>query len=308
MITLMYSNYAPSPRHLAQLETLAAGGSVVVADCEATARAAAGETEIILGHRYLRQTLPEAHRLRWVQTSAGGFDHLPWEILQQRGIILTRNTLNSAAIAHHVLALTWALLRRLPVTCAAQQRHVWTTPPEMLPVPRTALVLGLGAIGIRIAGLLRGVGLFVRGTSLSGTAEQRLACDQFVGAAAWRAYLPETDVLVLAMPLTEQTRGVVGAAELAALPCHAVLINIARAGLLDLAAVLTALQSKQLGGAALDVLEPQPEPTSPLWETPGLLLTPKVAAYHPGMQADFELFVEAQVERYVKREPLLWRV
>lgn len=304
MITVMYSNYAPSPAHLARLEAMAGAGRVHVADSESAALAMAGETEIVLGHRYLRQILPDAHRLRWVQTTAAGVDHLPWEILRERGIVLTRNTQNSRAVAHHVLALTWALLRRLPETADAQRHRVWAAPPAMLPLPRTAMVLGLGAIGLCTADLLRGLGLYVRGTSLSGTEAQRQGCDQFVSADNWREYLPETDVLVLAMPYTESSRRAIGEPELAALPKHAVLVNIARAGLLDLDALIAALQAGRLGGAALDVMDPLPDAESPAWCTPGLMLTPKVAAYHPDMQADFEAFVEAQVERYLAGRPL----
>lgn len=304
MITVMYSNYTPSPAHLSRLEAMVGEGRVHVADSESTALALASETEIVLGHRYLRQILPEAHRLRWVQTTAGGIDHLPWKILSERGILLSRSTQNSRAVAHHVLALAWALLRRLPDTIDAQRRHEWGVPPAMLPLPRTAMVLGLGAIGLCTARLLRGMGLYVRGTSLSGTEAQRRGCDQFVPADTWREYLPETDILVLAVPYTDATRGSVGKRELAALPKHAVLVNVARAELLDLDALMAALQARRLGGAALDVMNPLPDAASPVWGTPGLLVTPKVAAYHPNMQADFEAFAESQVERYLAGESL----
>ena len=304
MITLMYSNYRPSPAHIARLETMAGSGRVHVADSEAAALALAGETEIVLGQRYLRQILPVAKRLRWVQTTAAGIDQLPWEALRERGILLTRNTLNSQAIAHHTLAMIWALLRRLPETMDAQRRHEWSAPPAMLPLPRTALVLGLGAIGLGIARLLRGVGLYVRGTSLSGTEAQRLGCDQFVSVDTWRDFLGDTDILVLAMPYSRSTSRSVGQRELAALPNHAVLVNVARAGVLDLDALISTLNAGGLGGAALDVMDPQPAPSDPVWDAPGLLLTPKVAAYHPDMQDDFEAFAEAQVKRFLAGQPL----
>ena len=304
MITLMYSNYTPSSAHIARLETMAGSGLVNVADSETTALALAGETEIVLGHRYLRQILPVAKRLRWVQTTAAGIDQLPWEALRERGILLTRNTRNSQAIAHHTLAMTWALLRRLPEAIDAQRRHEWGTPPAMLPLPRTALVLGLGAIGLCIARLLRGVGIYVRGTSLSGTEAQRQGCDQFVSVDTWRDFLGDTDILVLAMPYSRSTSGSVGQRELAALPNHAVLVNVARAGLLDLDALVAALHARRLGGAALDVMDPLPNASDPVWDTPGLLLTPKVAAYHPDMQDEFEAFAEAQVKRFLAGQPL----
>jgi phosphoglycerate dehydrogenase-like enzyme len=303
----MYSNYAPSHEHLARLEAMVGDGKVHVAHDTESAIAFAKTSEIVFGHRYLRQILPVADRLRWVQTTAGGVDQLPWQELRERCILLTRNTLNSQAIAHHSVALAWALIRRLPETFSAQTQRIWAPPPAMLPIPRTAMVLGLGSVGLNTVKLLRGLGLRVLGTSLSGTDTQRQACDQYVSHHAWRNHLHEVDLLVLAMPYTELTHKCVGKTELAALPAHAVLVNIARAGLLDMEALISALNAGKLGGAALDVMDPLPEPTDNVWETSNLLLTPKVSAYHPQMQAAFENFAEAQLERYLAGEPLLHR-
>jgi phosphoglycerate dehydrogenase-like enzyme len=304
MITLMYSNFAPSAGHVERLAALAGAARVVVAADEAGALANAGQTRIVLGHRYLRQLLPHAPGLRWVQSSAAGYDHLPWRELAARSISLSRNPLNATAIAQHAIALAWALLRRLPDAMQAQARGEWAAPFAMLPLPRTALVLGLGAIGLAVARCLRGLGLYVRGSANSGSAAQRDACDEFVAANRWRDALCDTDILVLALPLDATTRGGIGAAELAALPAHAIVINVARDGLIDRAALVAALRSQRLGGAGLDVLDPVPTANDALWTTPNLLITPKVAAYHPGMQQHFEAFAEAQTRRFLAGEPL----
>lgn len=304
MITLMYSNYVPSAEHVRRLEDIAGGRHVAVALSEADALAHAGSTEIVLGHRYLRQLLPHAPGLRWVQTTAAGFDQLPARELQQRGITLTRNPLNARSISHHALALAWALLRRLPLAMQAQSRGEWAAPFPMLPLPRTALVLGLGAIGAQVAMLLRGTGLYVRGADKSGTSAQRQACDELLDAGRWRDALAHTDILVLALPLDESTRRCIGERELALLPRHAIVVNVARAGLVDQAALVAALRAGAIGGAALDVLEPVPAADDPLWTTPNLLITPKVAAFHPGMQEDFEAFAEAQIRRFLSGAPL----
>ena len=301
---LMYSNFAPSADHVRRLQDLAGSGGVAVAASEDDALAYAPSTQIVLGHRWLRQLLPYASGMRWVQTTAAGYDHLPWKELARRGITLTRNPMNSAAIAHHVVALAWASLRRLPDAVQAQSAGRWTAPFAMLPLPRTALVLGLGAIGMQVSRLLRGLGLRVRGTSNSGSTAQREACDEFVGASHWRDVLRDTDILVLALPLDETTRGCIGARELSALPAHAVLVNIARDGLIVRAALLDALRSGRIGGAGLDVLDPIPAADDPLWMTPNLLITPKVSAYHPDMQKKFEAFAELQTRRFLSGAPL----
>lgn len=299
MITLMYSNFAPSPEHVRHLQELVDSASVSVATSEQDALAHARETQIVLGHRYLRQLLPHAPKLRWVQSTAAGYDQLPVRELAARGIALSRNPMNSEAIAHHAVALAWSLVRRLPRAVQAQAARRWAEPFDMLPSPRTALVLGLGAIGTQVAGLLRGLGLYVRGASRTGTDEQRQACDEFVPADRWRNTLGDTDLLVLALPLDAGTRGCIGARELAALPAHAIFVNVARDGLVDRSALLEALRSGRLGGAGLDGLDPVPPPHDALWVTPNLLVTPKVAAYHPEMQQKFEAFAEAQLRRFL---------
>ncbi|MGD9946391.1 MAG: NAD(P)-dependent oxidoreductase [Burkholderiaceae bacterium] len=300
----MYSNYSPSAAHLHRLRALAGDDAVAEIGDEASALALAPQLEIVLGHRYLRQIMPRAERLRWVQSSAAGVDHLPCPELAERGVLLSRNPVNSDAIAHHVIAMAWALQRRLPAAVDAQRAGRWAAPFVMLPAPRRALVLGLGEIGLRVAALLRGLGVHVRGSSRSGSPTQRAACDEFVDAGRWHAVLPDTDLLVLALPLTRDTRLCIGAAELARLPADAVLINVARAGLVDLAEVIGALQRGQLGGAGLDVLDPVPAADDALWRMPELLITPKVSAYHPRMQADFESFVESQLLRFRSGQPL----
>ena len=95
MITLMYSNFTPSAAHVERLAALAGAARVVVAADEAGALAIAAQTQIVLGHRYLRQLLPHAPALRWVQSSAAGYDQLPWAELAARGIALSRNPMNS---------------------------------------------------------------------------------------------------------------------------------------------------------------------------------------------------------------------
>jgi len=304
MITLMYSNFAVDAGHVRRLEALAGAGNVAVADSEANALAHAPSTRIVFGHRYLRQLLAHAPELRWVQTTAGGYDQLPWRELAARGIVLSRNTANSEAIAQHAVALAWAVLRRIPSAVQSQHEGRWATPFAMLPLPRTALVLGLGAIGTHIARLLRGLGLHVRGTAHSGSQVQRQACDEYIDGAGWHDVLGATDLLVLALPLDATTRGCIGARELAALPPHAVVVNVARDAIIDRPALLDALRGARLGGAALDVLDPVPAQDDPLWTTPNLLITPKVAAYHAQMREKFEAFAEAQLQRHLGGAPL----
>jgi len=307
MILVMYSNFLPSDRHKAALADLGRGRMVHVAQDEADAVAHAPHAEIILGHRYLRQVLPRAQRLRWVQSTAGGIDILQAPELLQQQISVSRNPIHSAVIAQHALAMAWALLRRIPEATLFQAKGKWAAPSLLLPLPlpRTAHVMGLGEIGKEICRLLRALGIKVRGTARSGSLEQRAVCDEFIPFDDWRCALGDSDLCFIALPLTSTTRGIMGAAEIEQLPPHAVIVNIARGQIMDMHALTTALRAGKLGGAAVDVFDPIPASDSSLWHTPHLLITPKMSSYHPGMQEQTELFIEKQVARYMQGEPLL---
>lgn len=305
MITIMYSNYAPSPGHIGRLEHLVGPGRVDVAHNERTALVLSPKTEIILGHRYLRQVMPLAVNLRWVQSSAAGFEHLPTAELAARGITLTRNTTHSKTIAHHAIALAWSLLRRLPST--SNNRELYASRPAyvaMPALPRNALVLGLGEIGSSVAKLLRGMGLYVRGAARTDTASKQQACDELLVGDRWRKTLSDTDLVVLALPLNDETRHCLGKDEILSLPPHALVVNIGRTELVDLDCLIDALNKGLLRGAALDALAPALSTDDRCWNTPNLLITPKIAAFHPNMQAEFERFTEVQVARYLNGKPL----
>lgn len=304
MITIMYSNYVPTVGHVSRLEALVGQGGVHVANDETSAIATAANTRVVLGHRYLHQFLPHAPNLRWVQSSAAGFDQLPTAELAAKGIMLSRNPLGAKAIANHVVALAWGALRRIPMALRAQDQGHWTPPFPMLPLPRTSMILGLGNIGLAVAALFKGLGLRVLGTGTQGSATQRRACDEFLLPHQWRTHLPEIDILVLALPLNKSTKNCIGRGELAELPNHAIVINVGRAGTLDHNALTHALSSGRLGGAGLDVLDPIPAPNDSFWRTPNLIVTPKAASYHPAMQAEFEAYAEAQVRRFLARQPI----
>lgn len=299
LILVMYSNFSPSPRHLAALAGLSGGMKVHVARDEADAIARAGQAQIVIGHRYLRQILPDALQLRWVQSSAGGIDLLKAPELIGRNITLCRCSANTASVAHHALALGWALTRDLPSAIQAQSRGEYFAPCPRLPLPQTALVIGLGAIGQHLAAQLRALGLQVKGMARRGTEEQRQACDRYFPADQLHGALPGSDLCFLTLPLNAASRGLIGAAELELLPPHAVLVSVTRSAVFDLDALILALCARRLGGAALDGLDPVPSPDSAIWTTPHLLITPKLAAHHAQMQHCTEGFVEAQLARYL---------
>ena len=302
----MYSTHKPSGEHLCRLKALRDSLKVIVATTEEEAKAMAPKVEIILGHRYLRQCLAVARRLRWVQSSAGGVDQLPCEGLASRGILLTRTTLSSSVIARHAITLAWALTRGLPQAFKLQASRRWDPAGvSFLSMPRQALVLGMGCIGRTLAAQLRSEGLRVIGVKRTLDESVRAWCDDLRDTQTWQSALPEVDWCFVALPLTETTRHFVDETVMRALPAHAVLVNVGRGEVLDTEALIRVLNDGHLGGVALDVVEKQPlHSDDSLWQAPRLLITPYVAAHEPNRAAALERFFESQVQRYLNGEPL----
>lgn len=306
-VVLMYSLQPPSQAHIERLKGLAHGLEVIVAGCKAEACKAAVDAEVILGHRYLRQCLPSARRLRWVQSSAGSIDRLPLAALAERGIILSRSTIDFDEVAAHAVALAWSLTRALPEARDNQLQKRWNTNLNFGPTPRKALVLGVGPVGLSIARRLRAQHISVdcakRSPPQQGVSE--LPCDRLLAGGQWRAALPEVDWCLLALTHTPETSGLFDEAALRTLRADAVLVNVGRGETLDTDALIRVLNEGHLTGAALDVVHPSPlPPAHELWRTPRVFITPHVGSHQPARVARLERYFEDQLARYLAGEPL----
>lgn len=300
-LLLMYSTHKPSIEHIVSIERRLGEGSVLVADSEADAIAKVPEVEIIFGHRYLRQVLPFAEKLRWVQSTAAGVDRLPLEEMAARKVSLTRSTLSSPTIARHVYVLIWMLVRGLHWAHRNQLAQRYEKDIPMLPEPKKALILGTGSIGCALAETLKRDGIQVFGANRSGRTPQ--CFDSIFTGKDWYEVLPTIDLLLIALPLTTL---LVGREVLERLPCHAIVVNVGRAQTLDLGALCDLLRQHRLGGAALDVISPDArEVYSPVWETPNLILTPHNSAQSEERAAQIEAHFEQQLDRFLQSEPLL---
>jgi phosphoglycerate dehydrogenase-like enzyme len=237
-----------------------------------------------------------APALRWLQLVSVGLDHPCYQPSLRRGIrITTAAGTNAEPVALNALTGLLMLSRGFPHWIAAQQRRAWA-PLQAADLPRelrgqTALVVGTGQIGARIAAALQALGVHTVG--LRRTPRVTPGFDEVHALDTVDAQLPRADWLVLACPLGPQTRGLVDARRLALLPRGAGLVNIARGEIVDEPALVSALQSGRLLGAYLDVFwrEPLP-PDSPLWTLPNAILTPHNASASSGTrQRGFELFL-----------------
>ncbi len=266
--------------------------------------------------------------LRWIQFHFAGVDFaLDQPLLQKPEILAT--TLSGAAapqMAEYALGMILALSRRLPEIAAHQARAEWPRErwERFRPVDlrgSTVGIIGYGSIGREIARLLNAFGAKVLAVKRDvmhpedpgyiipglgdpgGDAFSRLYPFQ-----ALKSMMKECDFVVVTLPLTEETRGLVGAAEFAAMKPAAYLINLARGGVVDQAALLMALQEKRIAGAALDVFEEEPLPAGhSFWKLPNVIVSPHIAGmsnYYNERAMD--LFIE-NCKRYLAGSPLLNR-
>jgi len=230
--------------------------------------------------------LRAAQRLQWLHVHSAGLDRDVYQEMRQRGARVTASHgASDAVVAQMAITGLLALARRLPLLMQAQQRHAWEPLlDERMPRDlegQRAVVVGWGGIGQRIGRLLQALGLQVsvarHGDAPAGDGIRT------VRYGGLRELLPDASWLVLACPLTDTTRGLVGAAILAALPPHACLINVARGHVVDEPALIQALRAGRLGGAFLDVFHHEPLPAaSPLWDLDRVIVSPHSAGFSDG--------------------------
>lgn len=249
-------------------------------------------------------------RLRWVQTLAAGPDAVLAAGFRPDVLVTSGRGLHDGPVAEHVLAMTLTLVRRVPAMLRAQHEHRWAAElggaqplhplgPVTTLLDASVVVWGFGSIGTRLAGLYAALGAHVTGVATRAGVRGGFPV---VASDELPRLLPGTDVLVGLLPATPATRHAIGATALSALPEGAYVVNAGRGSTLDEAALLDALRSGRLGGAALDVFETEPLPAdSPLWDEPDVLVSPHGAGGRP-IGAD-ELVAD-NVARFVEGRPL----
>ena len=229
--------------------------------------------------RVTRRLIAAAPRLRWVARAGAGLDNIDVAAAQERGIaVLNVPGANSVAVAELVFALLLGLARQIPEADASLRRGAWEKSRfkgrELR--GKTLGIVGLGRIGRAVAQRARGFEMICLGHDpLLSAADARAAG---VEPLPLDDLLARADILTLHVPATPETRGMIGAAQLARMPRGAVLVNAARGGLVDEEALHAALVSGALGGAALDVFASEPPGASPLLALPNVVATPHLGA------------------------------
>jgi D-2-hydroxyacid dehydrogenase (NADP+) len=246
-----------------------------VIELRADWRRALATCDVLVGFPEQFVDLPGlAPRLRWVLNYGAGFDQVPLELLKRHGIgLVTAAGAGGASVAEFAITAVLCLARRVPERLEAHRQRTWTRFPATDARGRRLLVVGAGEIGSRVARLGEAVGFEV---TVARRDEHR-PVDGASRVISWREIvgaLPSADVVVLCAPLNDATRGLVDAEFLRALPSGALLVNVARGGLVDTEALVDACESGHLGGAWLDVVPVEPlPPESPLWTTANVVIS-----------------------------------
>ena len=250
---------------------------------ETQARIGEGNILVVSGF-WRNELLTEAEKLRFIQTVGAGYDQFDLAQVRDQGIRLANASgVNANAVSDHAMALMLALTRQIHHARDNQRAGHWrgmisdlAEREDELP-GKTVLVFGLGTIGGRIAKLAKAFGMAVIGIKRD-TSVDIDGVDELCPPDALLSLLPRCDIVVLACPLTEETRNLIAAEALAAMKPSAYLVNVARGGCVDEEALIDALQRQAIAGAGIDVTAEEPlAQGSALWSLDNIVLTPHTA-------------------------------
>ena len=244
-------------------------------------------------------------RLRWVQLQGAGADDPRYRQLVERGVVLTSGAgTNAIPVAQHVLLMLLQHVKPFAAWQEGQRRREWLRLPSDELTEKTIGIIGLGGIGGEVARLARALRMRVLG--LRRTQTPLPDVDELLPPEKLNELCARADFIVLATPLTPETHGLIGPEQFALMKPTAYLINVARGQVVQEAALLDALRSGRIAGAALDVFEVEPLPADhPLWDAPNVVITPHSSTTTPlrAVRGD-RLFLD-NLRRYRAGEPLV---
>lgn len=296
----------PQKPHGIPVESLVASlrerydGTVSLARTSDAIDEALPDVRVAVGNYISTDRLDRADSLELFACSYAGTDHLPLSELTERGVTVTNaGGVHASNVAEHAVGSLLSLIRGFFRARRQQQNHEWRNFQMGELAGRTVTVVGLGAIGSAIARRLQPFDVDLR--AIRHTPEKGGPVDSVFGYGEAEAALAGAEGVVLACPLTETTEGLLGRDEFDLLDPDAVVVNVARGGVIETDALVDALRWNHIRGAALDVTDPEPlPPEHPLWDFGNVLITPHNGGYTPEYYDRLADIVVENVERAVE--------
>jgi phosphoglycerate dehydrogenase-like enzyme len=267
---------------------------------------------LVISGFWRNDLLEHSPRLRFIQSIGAGTDQFDRELLRARGVRLaSAQGVNERAVSQHAMALIVAMARRLPEARDNQARRHWRgmiadlAQREDELTDKTLIIVGLGRIGGRLAGLAKAFGMQVIGVRRDPAAGENGA-DEVHRFDRLPELLPKADFVALTCPLTPETQGIIGPEALKRMKRSAILVNCARGKCVDEPALIAALEAGQIVGAGIDVTEEEPlSAESPLWRMPNVLITPHTAGETRSYERNVVDILLENLERLWRGEQVL---
>jgi glyoxylate/hydroxypyruvate reductase len=272
--------------------------------------AALARAEIAIGSKIDPARLKaHAGKLRWMHSTSAGVENLaPFDWLAPGAVLTNSRGIHGPKSGEFGLMALLMLNDAMPVHFDNQRKHYWSRVYSTPIAGKTVVIYGFGNMGRATAEKARAIGVRVIGVRRNPMPDP--LADKVVGPGDLHSVLPSADFLLVATPLTADTRGTIGVRELALLKPGAGVVNIGRAAVMDYDALVAALRAEKLGGAVLDVFEPEPlPPESPLWDEPRVIIVPHVSSDDQTRYIDLalDLFFR-NLKSYLAGAPLPTRV
>ncbi len=281
-ISLIHAYLPPTQsfRDEARAKLSKSGRQVRFLESEDDVRSALPEMQALLCAMRITADWSKAERLELLQVLGSGVEFLmEGAPFPQQLRVANARGIHGSEMRDHVLAMVLAFAREHPRLARQQRERRFEQFPAGTVAGKRLCIVGLGEVGRSVAGGAASLGMTVLGVRFQPVETPHVT--EVVGPTQLNAVLPQSDYVVVCVPLTPQTRGLLGPAELSAVPPHAVLIDVSRGGIVDHEALLRQLEAGKVRGTALDVFPEEPLPAdSPWWARDDVIISPHHAGYH----------------------------
>jgi phosphoglycerate dehydrogenase-like enzyme len=264
------------------------------------------DADIVFG-RLPEEAFDKAGKLKWVQSIGVGFETMLYPKMIESDVVITNASgAFDSAMAEHALALTLSLTRGITTFERMRKDRTWSREVPVRQIDgATACVLGLGTIGRNVSSRLGALGMTVIAVDAQ-VKEPPAGVSEIVGPDRMLEAVGKADVLIVALPLTDRTRGIVDSKCFKRMKASAIVINVARGPIINESDLIAALQAGEIAGAGMDVFEKEPLPSeSPLWDMDNVIYTSHVAGLSAEGDENLKRIFSENLRRYIAGEPLM---